>query len=133
MKYLLDTHTLIWSIFAPEQLSLKVTDILANKKNKIFVSTVSLWEISIKVAIGKLEQEKFTIPGFLDFCKQLNFTVLDIIPQNTISYLDLPLFKNHRDPFDRMLIATAIERNLALLSCDTKLPQYDSSGLLHIW
>lgn len=133
MKYLLDTHTLIWAIFEPEQLSQNVSDILSNKRNKIFVSTVSLQEIAIKVTIGKLEAEKFTIPGFLKFCEQLNFTVLDIVPKNTISYLNLPLFKNHRDPFDRMLISTAIERNFVLLSCDTKLPQYDKSGLLHMW
>lgn len=65
MKYLLDTHTLIWSIFEPEELSGKVSGILSNRRNQIFVSTVSLWEIAIKVRIGKLEQSKFSIPGIL--------------------------------------------------------------------
>ena len=94
---------------------------------------MSIWEIAIKISIGKLEQDKFTVSGFLDFCKQLHFSILDIVPQNTVSYLNLPLLKNHRDPFDRMIIATALERHYALLSRDTKLSQYVNTGLLYIW
>lgn len=133
MEYLLDTHTLIWSIFEPEQLSPNVARIIANRHNKMYVSTVSLWEIAIKTAIGKLDAEQFSITKLLGFCKQLRFTVLDINPKNAISYLSVPLFQNHRDPFDRMLIATAIERKFTLLSRDGKLPQYDGAGLLHLW
>lgn len=133
MQYLLDTHTLIWAMLEPEQLSQKVSDILANKRNKIFVSVVSFWEIAIKITIGKLDEDKYSVEAFVKQCKKYNFKILKVVPKNTISYLKLPLFKNHRDPFDRMLISTAIERNFVLLSHDTKLPQYDKVGLLHIW
>ena len=133
MEYLLDTHTLIWSVFEPDQLPPKVADIIAARHNKVYVSTVSLWEIAIKISIGKLNAEQFSIPKLIGFCKQLHFIVLDIKPQNAISYLSVPLFQNHRDPFDRMLIATAIERKFTLLSRDTKLPQYEDAGLSHLW
>lgn len=133
MQYLLDTHTLIWTMLEPEQLSQKISDILSNKRNKIFVSVVSFWEIAIKITIGKLDEEKYSVEAFVKQCKKYGFRILKIEPKNTISYLKLPLFKNHRAPFDRMLISTAIEQNFVLLSRDTKLPQYDKAGLLHIW
>lgn len=133
MKYLLDTHTLIWTMLEPEQLSARVRKILEGKSHKIFVSIISFWEIAIKITIGKLDQEKYSVEAFVKQCKKYGFKILKVEPKNTVSYLNLPLFKNHRDPFDRMLIATAIERSFVLLSRDDKMPQYDKSGLLHIW
>lgn len=132
MQYLLDTHTLIWTMPEPEKLSQKLSEVLSNRRNKIFVSVVSFWEIAIKIAIGKLDEEKCSVEAFVKQCKKCGFKILKIEPKNTISYLNLPLFQNHRDPFDRMLISTAIERNFVLLNRDIKLPQYDKSGLLHI-
>lgn len=133
MKYLLDTHTLLWLLFEPEHLSENVLDILQNRRNKSFVSIVTFWEIATKVKIGKLDIKGLTLKDIKDECKRLHFSILPISFENILTYLNLPLFQNHRDPFDRMLISTAIERNFVLLSCDTKLPQYDKVGLLHIW
>jgi PIN domain nuclease of toxin-antitoxin system len=133
MKYLLDTHTLIWTMLEPEQLSERVRSILESKNSRIFVSVISFWEIATKITVGKMNAEKYSVQAFIRQCAKYRFTILPVVPQNTISYFSLPLFKNHRDPFDRMLIAIAVERGVTLLSRDTKLPQYDGAGLLHIW
>lgn len=133
MRYILDTHTLLWLLFEPEHLSKNVLNILQNRKNKSFVSIISFWEIATKVKIGKLNIRELTLKDIKDECERLHFSILPVSFENILMYLNLPLFKNHRDPFDRMLIATAIERKYAFLSRDNRLPQYNKSGLLHIW
>ena len=133
MKYLLDTHTLLWLFFEPAKLSPNVTSILKSKKNKLNISIVTFWEIATKVKIGKLTLSGLYLVDIKNECKKLKINILPVSFNNTQEYLSLPLFKNHRDPFDRMLIATSINDSLPLLSCDSRLPQYVNSGLSYIW
>ena len=133
MKYLIDTHVFIWSLVDSKRLPQQVKDILRNPRNKCFLSIVSIWEIATKVKIGKLSLDNFSLQDSKKYCKKLSLSILPVSFKDIMSYFNLPLFKNHRDPFDRMLIATAIERKFTLLSRDTKLPQYAEAGLLHLW
>lgn len=133
MKYLMDTHTLLWFLFSPANLSTDVTVILGNKKNELNVSIVTFWEIATKVKIGRLTLSGLSLSDIKNECKKLKIHILPISFNNILKYLSLPLFKNHKDPFDRMLIATSINDSLPLLSCDSKLPQYVNSGLKYIW
>lgn len=133
MKYLLDTHTLIWFMTESASLSFSVKKILQDPRNKIYVSAISFWEIAIKIVTGKMSPIDFNIKVFIEQCKKSKFTILPVVPSDSISYLSVPLFQNHRDPFDRMIIATAIERGYTLLSRDLKLPQYNDAGLRHLW
>lgn len=106
---------------------------LKNRRNKAFVSLVTFWEIATKLKIGKLSLSGLTIVDIKKECKKLGFKILPISFEDIQEYLSLPLFKNHRDPFDRMLIASSIQKELTLISCDTKLSQYSNTKLTFLW
>ena len=134
MKYLVDTHTLLWSIVDKGQLSSKVIKILSSPEdNSILVSSVSFWEIAIKSSIGKLFLEHFDLFKLQEYCANLGFTIVNLAPQDALSYAKLPIVPNHKDPFDRILIATAMNNNYTLISKDQKISQYRQNGLKLLW
>ncbi len=120
-RFLLDTHTLIWHLEASPLLSKKALENIANLELKPFVSHVSLWEIAIKMTIGKL-----TLPLALHELEQKlekdGFLFLPIAASHIIKYSELPL--HHRDPFDRLLIAQSIVENLPILGDDSAFDAY---------
>ena len=129
MKYLLDTHMVIWVLFNPEKLSKKVVTILKDEAVEKMVSTTSLWEISIKFALGKLELEDINPDQLLDSIKHAGFTMLSPAPELVTGYYKLAKKEKHRDPFDRMLIWEAIESEYTLISANSQLEQYVADGL----
>ena len=133
MKYLLDTHTFLWYLLKPEKLSPKVFDIINNEDTDIYVSTTSVWEIAIKVQINKLSLGNISVYHIPNVIKQLNFTAINPDIYDYVSFSDLATKENHRDPFDRMLIHTAIRNNLVVLSCDASFKQYEENGLQLLW
>lgn len=133
MKYLLDTHTFLWYLLKPEKLSPKVFDIINNEDTDIYVSTTSVWEIAIKVQINKLSLGNISVYHIPNVIKQLNFTAINPDIYDYVSFTDLATKENHQDPFDRMLIHTAIRNNLVVLSCDASFKQYEENGLQLLW
>ena len=133
MKYLLDTHTFLWYLLKPEKLSPKVFDIINNEDTDIYVSTTTVWEIAIKVQIKKLSLGNISVYHIPNVIKQLNFTAINPDIYDYVSFTDLATKENHRDPFDRMLIHTAIRNNLVVLSCDASFKQYEENGLQLLW
>ena len=133
MKYLLDTHTFLWYLLKPEKLSQKVFDIINNEDTDIYVSTTSVWEIAIKVQINKLSLGNISVYHIPNVIKQLNFTAIKPDIYDYVSFTDLATKENHRDPFDRMLIHTAIRNNLVVLSRDPAFKQYEENGLQLLW
>jgi PIN domain nuclease of toxin-antitoxin system len=133
MKYLLDTHTLLWIAYNQHKLSNTVSDILKENKNEFFISTVSIWEINIKYMKGKLElKEKSPKDLFDGFDRYFSCTYLDLNLQDTISFYKLNA-THHFDPFDRMLIWQAIQNNLTFITDDEHIHQYKDCGLKVIW
>ena len=123
----LDTHTLIWFINGDEQLSHKARARIEQKQVSNFVSIASLWEIAIKISIGKLELHT----PFIAIEKQLDlnkFSILPITFNDTLLLSNLPF--HHKDPFDRLLIAQSITNNLTLISKDSHFEPY---GLKLLW
>lgn len=123
MKFLLDTHVLIWWLSNHPNLSQPTIDVISNPDNLIFVSAASAWEIAIKKSIGKLDAPD-------DLVQQLekqNFQPLSIEINHALYISKLPL--HHNDPFDRILIAQAIIENLKLITCDPKFDFYSVSLL----
>jgi PIN domain nuclease of toxin-antitoxin system len=127
--YLLDTHTFIWAMLETSKLSKNVKDIISNRNNEIFVSTVTFWEITLKASIKKLSFEKVNIKDFPKYAKEMGFLIMDLKEMETITFHELPLKENHKDPFDRMLVWQAITNDMALISRDNSLKQYEENGL----
>jgi PIN domain nuclease of toxin-antitoxin system len=121
MNALLDTHVVLWYLQGNSTLSVTARTIIDHKEGELYFSIASLWEIAIKQGLGKLEIQR----PFRDLkpaLAQLDIQILPITFADTETYLSLPL--HHRDPFDRILVAQAIARNLILVSRDALLDAY---------
>ena len=132
MKYLLDTHAFLWSLFEVAKLSDAVQHILADRRNEVYVSVVTYWEISLKYAIGKLELEGIAPDKLPQKAEISDFFVLDILPEDAASFYRLPRL-THKDPFDRLLIWQAINHDLSLISQDSEFKAYEQHGLKSLW
>ena len=128
MKLLLDTHAFLWWVAASGELSRKSRSAVESARNECFVSVASGWEIAIKASLGKLR-----IEGALDrfLPEQLaanGFQPLAIDLKHAARVATLPF--HHRDPFDRLLIAQALEEELAVVTADPVFAKY---GVTRIW
>ncbi len=122
MKYLLDTHTLLWYFDDSYKLPNAIATEIENMDAQKFISVASLWEFTIKHNSGKLSFDG----GISTLCKMLNanrFTVLNITEPYLIKLGAIPLL--HRDPFDRLIIATAIVDDITILTADENIHKYD--------
>ena len=118
MRYLLDTHTLLWARAAPDLLSADALAVLESADNALYLSIASLWECAIKSSIGKLD-----VPD--DFYRTVagDYEILGIDVSHVEACASLPM--HHRDPFDRMLVAQARIGGLALVTRDQDIARYD--------
>ena len=122
MKILLDTHAFIWFDSSPKKLSQKALAACLSEDNQLFISHVSLWEMQIKHQLGKLTLSQ-PLPELVKSQQTDNGLILLNIDASHIYGLS-QLESHHRDPFDRLLIAQAIEDNLTLMSVDERIQQY---------
>lgn len=123
MNLLLDTHVLIWSLENNLSLSDPARDAIIEGRNLVFISAASVWEISVKQAMGKLQ-----VPDNLIEEIQIHrFTPLEINLQHARLAGRLPAI--HKDPFDRMLIAQSILEKLTIVTRDQVMSQYDVTVL----
>ena len=127
MKLLLDTHTVIFSIDHREKLSPTITAALLDPENERWVSTISIWEIAIKIRIGKLEMPT-DAAYYHRHLEQLRAKVLPVNLTHSLQMMHLPL--HHRDPFDRLLVAQAQVEGLTLATRDPRLANY---GIETLW
>jgi len=128
MKYLLDTHAFLWYLSGNSNLSIKVKGIIDTKVN-LYFSIVSLWEIAIKVNIGKLQLTQ-PVENLLAELQYINTEILPITFEDIKLYSQLPLPPQHRDPFDRILVAQAINNSLVLVSRDVA---FDAYPIQRLW
>lgn len=121
MKLLLDTHLLLWAASDPERLPAAAHNAILDPDNELVFSVASLWEVAIKSA---LERPDFTVDprllrrGLVDN----GYQELEITGEHAIGISVLPPI--HKDPFDRLLIAQAIEEEIILMTVDEKIAQY---------
>lgn len=132
MKYLLDTHTLLWAMTTPALLSDKVKAIIENPETHLVAGAVSFWEISLKYGLGKLELGNITPDDCLDACMAMNIEILPLDAQTCASYHQLEA-TYHRDPFDRMLLWLAKMHRFTLLSKDEMMKRYTAAGIRVEW
>lgn len=127
MRYLIDTHTLLWFLSDDVKLPANVKKLIENPKNICIVHTVSLWEIAIKVSLNKLP---LFIPlhDFLKATEKQGFTMATIQMQHLLKIANLPFY--HKDPFDRLLIAYALTENMPIIGIDEHFGQYGVEMIL---
>jgi PIN domain nuclease of toxin-antitoxin system len=119
VKFLLDTHALLWWLADDDQLGGAAREAVADPANDILISIVSLWEIVVKVRIGKLQADIEEIIGAV---QREGFTVLDVGMAHLVALAGLPM--HHRDPFDHLLIAQAITEDATFMSEDRNAARY---------
>ena len=122
MNLLLDTHAAIWWLDDSNRLGSKARKALVEPKNTAWISAVSVWEISIKMSLGKLELREEPEIGIISMLDQ-GFRPLPIVLRHAFALRHLPL--HHNDPFDRLLIAQAQSEEFSLLSADPWMLAYD--------
>jgi len=128
MNILLDTHILLWALYEARKLKKKHIGLIKDMDNNIYVSAVSIWEISLKCALDKLDIANIDISKLLQAINSSGFSTIDITPEEAVNYYNLPKV-THKDPFDRMLICQAIQNNYVLMSTDSNLLEYKNYGL----
>ncbi len=126
MNILADTQILVWSLDVNSPLSKTHRDILANAGNKIFTSYISLMELVIKKAIGKLPDFVPEIDEVAALWMKNGYEILPLTDNHIFTYKSIPLLEEHRDPFDRFIIATAKEENFVVMTVDKKFQLYTS-------
>jgi PIN domain nuclease of toxin-antitoxin system len=126
MTFLIDTQILIWFQLNDAKLKKSIVEILGDFENTIYVSQVSLLEIAVKQSIGKLPELTKSIQLLTNLIQSDGFEILTIKNDHISTYHKVPLFENHRDPFDRLLIATALSENINLISADEKFKFYSA-------
>lgn len=118
MRYLLDTHIILWWLTDPKIIKVKARHIIQNKSNTIYISSASFWEMAIKKGLGRL-----TFPhNLLEILVSEGFKPLPIHPAECLGIADLPAL--HADPFDRLLIVQAKIHDLVLITRDAKMSNY---------
>jgi PIN domain nuclease of toxin-antitoxin system len=115
---------MIWSAGEYDKITDSVKSIIANPKNEICFSQISLIEVSIKLKLGKLPDFVVSIDDFETQLIKDGFTPLAIKTSHINSYQMIPLFAEHRDPFDRFLLATAFDEHIPIISADEKFELY---------
>lgn len=123
MRLLLDTHFALWWQTGDPRVTDEVRQ-LVETADEVLVSQVSLWELTIKAGLGKLRIE---LPVFAEQVQAMGFAWLPIDNAHILKLADLPSFDDHRDPFDRLLVAQSLAEPLILLTVDGKLARYGST------
>ena len=130
MKYLFDTHIILWALAGEEYISETVQEIIEDRNNEIYYSSISPWEIETK----RLKQKEFLLTGeqvtFL--CEQNGLVNIPVKTNHVVELKNILPIQDikHNDPFDKMLLAQAITENMIFVTHDKKFEYYDNKNIL---
>jgi PIN domain nuclease of toxin-antitoxin system len=124
VRLLLDTHALLWALARPERLSKVASGAIRDPANEVFVSAASTWEVAIKSALGKIEAD---VRAIAQAARETGFLELPVTIAHTARVRTLPA--HHRDPFDRILVAQALEERLIVVTHDAAFHAYEAELL----
>lgn len=127
MKILLDTHTFIWWTDRPQKLSPIADQILNDRTNILFLSVVSMWEMQIKSASGKLPLPQPYREMVVEQVRVNGLLILPVYEAHVYALDQLPA--HHNDPFDRLLIGQALDEQLSILTADSLIQKYSISTI----
>ena len=117
MSYLIDTHILLWYIAGDKRISEDIQDKIEKASNTIYLSKVSLWEIAVKISIGKLKLNG-SLKDLKDYLTDKKFKLLEFDFNDLETLLQLPF--HHQDPFDRIIIAQSKTKGLEIITNDSQ-------------
>lgn len=123
MRLLLDTHVWLWFLEGDQRLSESLKSAIQLADNEVYVSVVSLFEAAIKINIGKLETSN-SLQELEAATLALGFKILAMNSTEVFAYQHIPLIENHKDPFDRMLLAISKANSFTLATHDEKMKLY---------
>lgn len=132
MRYLIDTHVLLWAVIDDDKLSTKIKKVMEDGRNDIFVSSISFWEIALKFSIGKLKIGNFSPDELPSLVEKMGFKLISLATVDSSTYHQFA-FTGHKDPFDRMLMWQAIQQEMTFISKDRNVSHYRGTGLQVIW
>ena len=124
MKLLLDTHVFIWLDTAPEKISSTALALCQNQDNALYLSVASIWEMQIKQQLGKLNLRLPIVDMITTHQQDNDLKLLSIELEPIFQLQNLPL--HHHDPFDRLILAQALQNEMMIISADTKFKHYDA-------
>lgn len=124
MRLLLDTHLIFWWLIEDHRVPQEVRRLIEESSADVLVSRVSLWEMAIKVSVRKMHVD---LPLFARAVTDSGFLWLPIENEHLLQVATLPLFDDHKDPFDRLLVAQSQSEPVILLTADSKLARYGST------
>jgi len=128
VRFLVDTHAFLWAVLSPEKLSDRVRSVFADRKAELLVSIATPWEMAIKAGIGRLQNGANILDNFENRVTASGYRILETSIKHMIRSGFLPQY--HKDPFDRLLIAQALDLNVPILSCDDV---FDLYGVQRVW
>lgn len=132
MRYLLDTHTFLWTYGRSKRLPERIRLTIEDGQSEIFVSAITFWEIAIKLRAGRLNIGGKRASDLISDARKMDFRLIALDPEEAASHQSLTE-DTHFDPFDRMLIWQAISRKLTLISGDREFEQFKPDGLKLLW
>jgi PIN domain nuclease of toxin-antitoxin system len=125
---LLDTHSFLWFVLNDPKLSTPARTVIQDEVNEICISPASIWEIAIKISLGKYRLNTGFESFWTDAIQRNRMTVLPIAITHAARVTSLPF--HHKDPFDRLLVAQALTEQMPLVSVD---PRLDAYGITRVW
>jgi len=123
LKLLIDTHAALWLFNEHEKLPASVKEHLLNEINELYISIASAWEIAIKHSLGKLLEFNGGVKRFLLAVRDYQIELITVLPQHIEKFEELPYI--HRDPFDRIIIATAMCEDMSIVTIDKNIRCYN--------
>ena len=124
MRLLLDTQLAVWWQIKSEKVPAEVRRLVLDTEGPVYLSRASLWELAIKFSLGRL---KLDLPRFCKRVVEDGFEWLDITQEHLLAVASLTPHDDHKDPFDRLLVAQSLTEPLILLTADAKLERYGST------
>ena len=128
-RVLIDTQALIWFAENASTLSASAVALVDDSANVRLASVASVWEMAIKISIGKLTLKTGTLAEFVDILTANEIELLPVLAEDALRVQTLPL-EQHKDPFDRLIAAQCLRQSLTLVSIDTAFDQY---GVYRVW
>lgn len=128
MNYVLDTHPFLWIVAEDGRLSRKAKRLFLDKSNNIFLSVASIWEMAIKISLGKLALDEPLATFIKNHVEGNDIKILEIQPRHVYPLEDLPF--HHHDPFDRLIIAQCMAEGYSVICTD---PAFDEYPVSRVW